>query len=167
METIGIRRFSARAAYAAIAAICFALLGVGLYMQHVAGLQPCPLCIFQRFAYLAAGVFALIAATVAPRPAARGAGALLLLATLTGAGIAGWHVWLQMNPDGLSCGPGLQTMLENFPLTEVLPKVFRGSGDCSEAGWVFLGLSIAGWSLVWFLILALASITALLRRHRR
>jgi disulfide bond formation protein DsbB len=54
-------------------------------------------------------------------------------------------------------------MLENFPLTQVLPKVFRGGGDCAEKGWVFLGLSIAGWSLVWFSLLSLAAIAAFFR----
>ncbi len=83
-------------------------------------------------------------------------GVLVLLSTLVGAGIAGRHVWLQMNPQGLSCGPGLQTMLESFPLTAVLPMVFRGSGDCSEAAWTLLGLTIADWSLLWFVILGIA-----------
>jgi disulfide bond formation protein DsbB len=87
----------------------------------------------------------------------------VLLAALTGAGIATRHVWLQANPEELACGPGLETMLENFPLTQVLPKVFRGGGDCAEKGWVFLGLSIAGWSLVWFSLLSLAAIAAFFR----
>jgi disulfide bond formation protein DsbB len=154
-----------RSAYAAVAVVSFGLIGVGLVLQHGLGLQPCPLCILQRFAYLAVGIFAGIGALLAPRPVARVDGFLMLLAAMTGVGLAGWHVWLQMNPESLSCGPGLSTMMENFPLTEVLPRVFRGSGDCSEAGWVFLGLSIAGWSLVWFSILTVASIVTLFRPH--
>jgi disulfide bond formation protein DsbB len=156
---------SARTAYAAIAAVCFGLIGFGLVLQHGMGLQPCPLCILQRVAYFAVGLFGVLGALMAPRPHARAAGVLMLLAALTGGGIAAWQVWLQMNPGSLSCGPGLSTMMENFPLTEVLPKVFAGSGDCSEAAWVFLGLSIAGWSLVWFAILSIASIVALSRPH--
>lgn len=157
----------ARSAYAAIAAVAFGLIAFGLVLQHGMGLQPCPLCILQRFAYLAVGIFAASAAPLAPRPVARVSGVLMLLAALTGGGIAAWHVWLQMNPESLSCGPGLATMMENFPLTEVLPKIFRGSGDCSESAWVFLGLSIAGWSLVWFAILSMVSIIALSRPHVR
>jgi disulfide bond formation protein DsbB len=158
---------AARSAYAAIAAVAFGLIAFGLVLQHGMGLQPCPLCILQRFAYLAVGIFAAAAALLAPRPVARVSGVLMLLAALTGGGIAAWHVWLQMNPESLSCGPGLATMMENFPLTEVLSKIFRGSGDCSEAAWVFLGLSIAGWSLVWFAILSVVSIIALSRPHIR
>jgi disulfide bond formation protein DsbB len=155
--------YGARAAYLAIGTISFGLIGVGLILQHVVGLEPCPLCIFQRIAYFVVGAFALIAAAPLPRRFARGLATLMLLAALTGAGIAGWHVWLQMNPESLSCGPGLGVMLENFPLSQVLPRVFKGSGDCSEAGWMLFGLSIAGWSLVWFTFLSLASIATFFR----
>lgn len=157
------RFLDARRTYLVIALVTLGLLGVGLYMQHIVGLQPCPLCIFQRIAFLAVGLLAALAAVIAPRKAARWIGVLVLLAALTGLGIAARHVWLQANPEGLACGPGLETMLENFPLTQVLPKVFRGGGDCAEKGWVFLGLSIAGWSLVWFTLLSLAAIAAFFR----
>ena len=152
---------SARFVYAALALVSLGLIGAALVLQHVVGLDPCPLCIFQRIAYLALALFALIAAWLSPRPASRGFGALTLLSALVGIGIAGRHVWLQMNPQSLSCGPGLQTMLENFPLTDVLPKVFRGSGDCSESAWTLIGLTIAEWSLLWFVVLAAATIFTL------
>ena len=153
--------FSARAAYVTLAFISFGLIGVGLLLQHVVGLDPCPLCIFQRLAYLTLALFALLAAWLSPRTASRWFGVLVLLSALTGGGIAGWHVWLQMNPQGMSCGPGLQAMLDNFPLTEVLPKVFRGSGDCTESAWTLVGLTIADWSLLWFVVLAVATIFVL------
>jgi protein dithiol:quinone oxidoreductase len=151
----------ARVIYIAIAVISFALIAIALVLQHAVGLDPCPLCIFQRIAYLAVGCLAAAAAALMPRRSARVAGFLVLLAALGGAGIAGRHVWLQMQPAGLSCGPGLQTMLENFPLTDVLPKVFRGSGDCADASWTLLGLTIADWSLLWFVILCAATLVAL------
>ncbi|HKO68068.1 MAG TPA: disulfide bond formation protein B, partial [Burkholderiaceae bacterium] len=102
-----------------------------------------------------------------PRVSSRWFGGLVLLSALTGVGIAGWHVWLQMNPQSMSCGPGLATMLENFPLTEVLPKVFRGSGDCSESAWTLLGLTIADWSLLWFVVLSATTLYILLARRLR
>jgi protein dithiol:quinone oxidoreductase len=147
---------SAGRAYLAIGAIAFGLIGVGMFLQHVIGLEPCPLCIF-------VGVFALLAAAVAPRRAARWVAVLMVIAALTGFGIAAWHVRLQLNPESLSCGPGLEVMLDNFPLTQVLPRVFKGSGDCAQAGWTLFGLSIAGWSLAWFSILSLASIATYFR----
>jgi disulfide bond formation protein DsbB len=154
---------NARRAYLVIGLVPFGLIGVGLFLQHVLGLEPCPLCILQRVAYFCVGVFGLLAASVAPRKAARAVAVLMLLAALTGFGIAGWHVRLQLSPESLSCGPGLEVMLENFPLTQVLPRVFKGSGDCAQAGWTLLGLSIADWSLIWFTILSLASIATFFR----
>ncbi len=159
--------FSARAAYITVAFVSFGLIGVALVLQHAVGLDPCPLCIFQRMAYFALALFALIAASLIPRRASRWFGVLALASALTGVGIAGRHVWLQMNPQGLSCGPGLAAMLENFPLTDVLPKVFRGSGDCSEAAWTLLGLTIADWSLLWFVILSVATIFIVFARRFR
>lgn len=159
--------FSARAVYLALAIISFGLIGVGLLLQHVVGLDPCPLCIFQRIAYFTLALFALIAAWLSPRTASRWFGVLVLVSALTGAGIAGRHVWLQMNPEGMSCGPGLQAMLENFPLIDVLPKVFRGSGDCSESAWTLVGLTIADWSLLWFVLLSAATVFILFARRFR
>ena len=83
---------NARRAYLVIGLVPFGLIGVGMFLQHVLGLEPCPLCIFQRIAYFFVGVFGLLAAAVAPHRAARWVAGLMLLAALTGAGIAGWHV---------------------------------------------------------------------------
>ena len=159
--------FNARAAYAILAIVSFGLIGIALLLQHVVGLDPCPLCIFQRIAYFALALFALIAAWLSPHSASRSFGLLALISGLAGVGVAGRHVWLQMNPQGMSCGPGLQAMLENFPLVDVLPKVFRGSGDCSESAWTLLGLTIADWSLIWFVILSIATIFILFARRFR
>lgn len=159
--------FGARMAYTALAVISLGLIGIALALQHWVGLDPCPLCIFQRIAYFAVALFALIAAWLSPKSSSRWSGVLVLLSALTGAGIAGRHVWLQTNPQNMSCGPGLQAMLENFPLTDVLPKVFRGSGDCAEAGWTLIGLTIAEWSLMWFIILSAATIFILAARRFR
>ena len=159
--------YNARIAFTTIAVVSLGLIGAALLLQHFVGLDPCPLCIFQRIAYFAVAVFALLAASLSPRASSRWWGALALLSALTGVGIAGWHVWLQLNPQGMSCGPGLATMLESFPLTEVLPKVFRGSGDCSESAWTLLGLTIAEWSLLWFVILSAATMYVLFARRFR
>lgn len=159
LDAMGARRI-----YIAVALAAVGLVAAALFMQHVVGLNPCPLCIFQRIAYLLLAAAAALAAWRAPRPAGRVFGAVALLFALGGAGVAAWHVRLQGAPESLSCGPGLGVMLENFPLTQVLPKVFRGSGDCADAGMVIMGLSLAGWSLVGFLVLALVAIAALARR---
>ena len=86
-----------------------------------------------------------------------------------GAGIAGWHVWLQHTPRGktVECGPGLEYMFDAFPLTKALPMIFKGSGDCGNIVWSFLGLSIPGWALVWFILLTLAGLSLLVQALRQ
>ncbi len=49
-------------------------------------------------------------------------------------------------------------MLERFPFAQVIEKVLKGSGECAEVGWKFFGLSIAGWSLVFFSLCIVATV---------
>ncbi|MFZ5538275.1 MAG: disulfide bond formation protein B [Pseudomonadota bacterium] len=159
-----LRAMNARRIYGAVVAVVVALLAAALYYQHVEGLEPCPLCILQRYAFVAVGTAALLAALAGARRWGFVAGAAALVAALAGAGTAARHVWIQLHPESLACGPGLATMIETFPLYEVLPKVFRGSGDCGVVDWSFLGLSMPAWALVWFVLLAFALGAALVRR---
>ena len=158
-----------RIAYALGFLTCLGLLAFALYLQYVEQQDPCPLCILQRVAFISMmGVF-LIAALHGPRR--RGSivysGVLFIIAAF-GAAIAGRQVWLQHLPASQvpACGPGLQYMLEQFPLTQALQKILAGSGECAEAGWRFLGLTIAGWSLAWFVILGVFALVVALQAPR-
>lgn len=145
-----------RLGHLAGALACAALLGYGLWLQHVDGLDPCPLCVFQRVAFIALGLVFLVAAVHGPgRIAAIVYGVLGLAAAATGAAIAGRHVWLQSLPADQvpACGPGLQYMLEQFSFTRMIARVLSGSGECASVDWSFLGLTIPGWALVWFVLL--------------
>lgn len=134
---------------------CVGLLAYGLYLQHVENLEPCPLCILQRVAFMAVGLTALVAAIHNPMQAGRAVyGILLALFSVAGAGIAGRHVWTQRHPSVLECGPDLGYMISNFPIARSLPMIFRGGGDCAKVTWQFLGLSIPEWALIWFAIFA-------------
>nr|WP_300306227.1 disulfide bond formation protein B [Halomonas sp.] len=137
--------------------LCVAMMAAALVMEHVYGLEPCPLCVFQRVAVIAAGVVFLVAALHGPRGRAGAIvyGGLASLAVLAGAGIAGRHLWLQSLPADQvpSCGPGLDYMLDVMPFQQVLNNVLSGSGECAEVGARFLGLSIPGWTLIGFLAL--------------
>jgi len=146
-------------------------LGVGefcfgvFYLQMVKGIDPCPMCIMQRYALLGVGLIALAGALHN-----RGAwvyGTLVTLAALAGAGVAARQSWLQLYPPKvMGCGPGLEYMLENFPLTELLPKLFRGEGDCSAVDWTLLGLSIANWGFITFTVIVIVTPWALWRFRR-
>ena len=135
-------------------ALCVALMGAALWLQHVDGLEPCPLCILQRGAVIALGVLMLAGAIHDPATLGRRVyGVMITIAATAGAAVAGRHVWLQSLPPGQApeCGPGLEYMLGAFPLTEVIEMVLRGSGECAEVQWTFLSLSIPLWTLLTFI----------------
>src|SRR5690606_37634287 len=137
---------------------CAALIGYALYAEHVLGLAPCPLCIFQRVAVIAIGVIFLIATVHGPgRIAGRIYGALIALAALAGIGIAARHIWIQAQPPGTvaACSADLDYMLEIMPLNEVLAKVFTGSGECGTVDWTLLGLSMPWWDAISLAVLAI------------
>jgi disulfide bond formation protein DsbB len=139
--------------FAAGAVVCALLLGFGYYLQYVQGLDPCPLCQVQRAFYYVVGL-AFLAGALHGRflPAYSSLAALF---TLGGIGTAGRQVWLQHLPADKvpQCGPDLDFMLKNLPLSRTLEKLFTGTGECAVVDWSFLGLSIAEWSLAWFAVL--------------
>ncbi|XOZ32305.1 disulfide bond formation protein B [Halomonadaceae bacterium KBTZ08] len=142
-----------RILFTLVALACAAVLAVALYMEYGMGLEPCPLCMLQRMAFVGLGLVALLVALIGPTGwGVRLGGALMLIPALTGAGLAGRQLWLQSLPaDRIPpCGPGYDYLRETFPLTEVIRLALEGSGDCAEVQWQFLGLSIAGWSFVLF-----------------
>lgn len=157
-----------RRIFALIALGCAALLAFGLYLQHVVGLEPCPMCIVQRYALvLIALVAALTASTGKKGLHIVGAVLLVVLAGL-GAFVAARQSWLQWYPpEVVSCGRDLYGMIETFPLQRAIPMIFKGSGDCSAVDWTFLGGSIANWSFLCFVAIGLLSLGLLARRVRR
>ncbi len=155
-----------RIAYGLILACGLSLLGFGLYLEHAVGLLPCPLCIVQRIAFIAIMVVALVALLHAPRNFLGYVySALIAVIAAAGGAIAGRQIWLQHLPEDQipECGPGLEYMLETFPLAEALPMILSGSGECAEVQWRFLGLSIPEWSFLWFVIFCVAGVGLFVR----
>lgn len=143
--------FNRRAGNALGFIVCAALMGYALYAQHVLGLAPCPLCIFQRVAVIVVGVLFLIAALHNPSgKGSIGYGVLIDLAALAGIGISARHIWIQAQPPGsvAACGADLDYLLEILPVTEVINKVLTGSGECGKVDWSLLGLSMPWWVLI-------------------
>lgn len=132
--------------------VCAALIGFAIYAQFDLHLDPCPLCIFQRIGMAALGVMFLVAALHAPRRWGSRVYALLIaLAAAATVAVAGRQIYLQHLPPGEvpSCGAPLSVMLKFLPLTTVIRKVLTGSGECGIIHWVFLGLSMPEWVLLW------------------
>ena len=156
--------YNSRKFFIVIFTICIGLLIFGLYLEHVQGLEACPLCIFQRVAYTAIIFIALIGAIHNPRNLLQIIYKLLMvISSITGAAIAGRQIWLQHLPPELvpECGPGLDYMFNVFPFGEALKMIFTGSGECAEVKWRFIGLSIAEWSLIMFIGIFIATILSI------
>jgi protein dithiol:quinone oxidoreductase len=130
------------------------------YLQGELALEPCPMCILSRYTFVAIAVVALVAAIHGPRNVAlKVYGGLIALLGLVGIGISIRHSYLQhFPPPDVACGADLDFIVNTFPLSQALPKIFSGSGSCSKIDWVFLGLTIPEWALVWFAIFTATAI---------
>jgi protein dithiol:quinone oxidoreductase len=141
---------------------CFAFVGAALYLQHVKNMSPCPLCVIQRYAFLGAGIFALVAAFAGK---ARLWGALALAATVGGVATVAEHLWVLAHP-GLSCGiDPMETFLNKIPTATALPWLFEAYGLCGDAGDLVLGLSVPQWSAAAFALVLIALVAALFRKN--
>jgi disulfide bond formation protein DsbB len=154
-----------RRVLALVAAACVAMLAFGLYLQHGVGLEPCPMCIVQRYALILVALAAGIAAALRGRGAQLAGSGLVVLASGFGAFVAARQSWLQWNPPEIaSCGRDFYGMIETFPLKRAIPMIFRGSGDCTTIDWTFLGLSIANWSFLCFVFFAVVGLVLIARQ---
>lgn len=140
-----------------MALTCWALVVAGIYIQDLnpVTINPCPMCIFQRILFLAIGILAIFAAIclkISKKTIPWFSFVGLLIAAV-GAYTAGKQSWMQWHPlDALSCGrdDDFYVMVAKQPWTEWFPTIFKGTGDCSNVDWTFLGLSIANWSFIAF-----------------
>lgn len=152
-----------------LALVCTGMFAYGMYLQQVVGLDPCPMCIVQRYALIGVGLIALLVALFPQRRVHQGGLIALVIVAVFGAFTAARQSWLQwFPPEVMSCGRDLFGMIESFPLRRVIPMVFRGTGDCSKIDWTFLGLTIANWSFLVFsgmALLAMLMFWALLKRR--
>jgi disulfide bond formation protein DsbB len=148
---------------------CVGLMGYALYAQHVLGLDPCPLCIFQRVGIIALGLVFLVAAVHNPRRwGVYVYTALIALAALITVGVSGRHLYVQSLPAGAvpSCGAPLGVLWQFTPKLELIKKVLMGGGECQEVNWTFLGLAMPAWVLICAVILGAWGVYANLRRPR-
>ena len=160
-------RITSRIAFAAIFVACAGLIALALYLQEQEGLEPCPMCILQRYAFVVVGLIALAGAIHGPRGIApKVYGTLIALVAMVGGGVAMRHSYLQHFPPKVeACGTDLEFLVNTFPIAQALPKIFAGTGSCSKVDWTLLGLSIPEWAIVWFALFLAASVwVAFLRK---
>ena len=156
-----------RRVLALVCAACVAMLAFGLYLQHGVGLEPCPMCIVQRYALILVAVSAGLASARGQKGWTTGWTVVALLASGFGAFTAARQSWLQwFPPEFAMCGRDFYGMIENYPMRRAIPMIFKGSGDCAAVDWTFLGGSIANWSFVSFMGFCGVLLALLLARTR-
>lgn len=142
--------------------VCAAMLGFAYYLQYGRGMNPCPLCIFERIITAALGLIFLIAFLHHPKRFGRWIYAcLILIVAGVGIFISARHLYIQAHPEiVMSCGgASLKTMVQHLPPFEVIRQVLHGTGECAHVD-TFLGFTLPGWVLVAMIVLGLGGIAA-------
>ncbi|HTI96834.1 MAG TPA: disulfide bond formation protein B [Rudaea sp.] len=153
-------------------AVCLALLAYAYFVQFQLGIEPCPLCIFQRLAFIGMGIVFLAGAIHGPRATGRRVyGLLVLLAATVGAGIAAYHVWVQQQPPDpmAGCAPGWNYWVENYSIkyawSKTVQQAFTGHADCAQVNWTLLGMSMPVWTFVCYALIGAGALWAGFRRR--
>ncbi len=130
------------------------LLSVTFYLQQFEGFIPCPLCILQRMTLGLLGAMFLIGAILNVKKIGNSLLSLLAaLIALLGTFLSGRQVWLQhLPPDkNADCGASLQYLMHVLPFDQLISRILQGTAECTQKGWTFLHISLAGWSLICFI----------------
>jgi protein dithiol:quinone oxidoreductase len=147
--------------------VCAALLAGALYLQYYENEDPCPLCILQRYGFVLIGLLAFVGSGVSNWRLMAVIEGLIVLVALAGAGVAGRHLNIQLNP-GFSCGfDTLQPIVDGLPPAHWLPGVFKVAGLCETVYPPIFGLLLPGWSLIGFVVIAVTVVVHLARRRQQ
>ena len=160
--------------YLFIVLFCLALMGAALFFQLVIGLEPCPLCIFQRIAIIfiaMIGLFAFLHNSVGFMDKIYGI--LLAIGGIVSAGIATRQVWLLSIPkeEAASCGPGLEVALDKIvaylPQGSITETLFRSAAECTDITWTLFGLGLPQLTYPVFILFALYLVWLLFKQNVR
>lgn len=154
-----------------MAFVCYQLLITAYYFQYAENMDPCPLCIFQRIGVLFVGIWFFLRGLHNPRTGSPWNiiySALGLISAILGGIISGRHVYIQNLPEGEvpACGPALDYLVEMLPVSEVISTVLAGDGECAKISWSFLNISMPGWVLIFFVVIAALMIFNIYRQLR-
>jgi disulfide bond formation protein DsbB len=164
------KQLSPRVIFSLIGLICIGILTTAWFLQYGPDRQqPCPLCVLQRYLYLALAMVCLLAAAQGPPRAG-----LLIYAVIaellagTGIGLALWQVTKGASMTSCLSDP-IGEFVNGLPSANWWPEYFFANGGCADKYPPILGLYVPQWSLVWFAIftgLITAVLIAILRKKR-
>lgn len=159
-------RLSNRRVFALLVTVSLGLVAAGLVLGELAHLHPCHLCNFQRLLYIVLAFFALCGVLL---PGWRRLWCVLVGLTAIGGAISAvQQSWMQYVPQqAIECGFGDPTLVERIVnwLGAQWPAMFMVTGFCTSKEWIFLGLSLANWSVLCFLALLGVSVWLGCRRE--
>lgn len=159
------REIPSRAWFVALAVGAFGLVAIGMELQALYRLSPCPLCIFQRVLYLSIGTVALLGFLLPIRQLWAG---MMALTALGGLAVAAYQSWMQAFPQlATECGYADPNAIERLVdwLGMRWPSLFLATGFCTSREWEFLGLSMANWSALVFAGFAAFGVWLVVRRE--
>jgi len=158
---------AARPVLLIVLAASLAVIGGALLLQYVGGLQPCELCLLERWPYYGAIVVSAVALATGERGAVWWLG-LLALIFLGSAGLAAYHVGVEQHwiAGPTACSGGASGAKSAEELMKFLSE--QQTTRCDDVQWSLAGLSLASWNLVISLgLLAIAAVgVARLRKER-
>ena len=148
-----------RSLQAGLLLLTILVIGWAYYLQYVGGFQPCPLCLTQRFFVFILVVIGMVGVCQQSLERVKIISGSQILAALIGLIFAVRQLWLQHLPVGQApaCIPDFGVLIRYFPWMDVMHALFWGAGDCAEVAWKWLGLSMAGWSALYFLMMLIVS----------
>lgn len=134
------------------------VLSFSIYAQYIMGLQPCPLCLMQRMMVFLLMVLMLFHLSFIKK--AYWFSLLQIIVASAGLFFSLRHLWLQSLPSGSAavCMPGLDVLVHYFPWQTVAKALLWGASDCAEKSWSLWGISMPGWSALYFLFMVLMSL---------
>ncbi len=138
--------------------VTFIVFFSSIYFQYVLNLVPCPLCLMQRICVFL--LLVLMGFSLKSLKRAHIISLLQVLISCAGLFFSLRQVWLQNLPSGdvPACMPGLDILVQYFPWQTVAKALFWGAGDCAESTWSMFGITMAGWSAMYFLFMALSGL---------
>jgi disulfide bond formation protein DsbB len=137
------------------AIIAFIMIISALAIQLTFNLEPCPLCITQRIIFIVIGALFILFTLL---PSNNAYIKLSHLISILAAGLVGVifsirHILIQAKIIEIpaECGIDLDYMFENFPFTEAVNLLFKGTGDCSQIDWTFFGITLPQMALLGYI----------------
>lgn len=163
-------KLSFRLSFIIAGLFCLLLLSVGYLLEYGFHLEPCPLCLLQRYVFWAMAFVFGLGALHDCKNIGRYlySGIAFVLASL-GASLALRHIWLQHLPpeQAPACTAGLERMLQFQPWLQVLKTVLTASGQCAKVDFTILTLSLPVWTLFSFLALMIFIMLIIILQKKR